>query len=222
MARVSAYVNDLRKAAPDGVVLLDNGDILQGRPLSYYYNEILKHEQKGLSRNTMERCHLRNYLSTNIHYDIHRTEAERTAALNIETKGAMILSGQFIIDRGQIVTATHIKVLDSMKMENERRRDPGQGYWTIILGQTLFVLAVITIFFFYLKLFRRDYLKSPHTLLLLYTIISAFPLLAYWMVQHQFSNVFILPYARLLCGGCRSEYWLTGNCAGGSAPSYCG
>ena len=40
MARVSAYVNDLRKAAPDGVVLLDNGDILQGRPLSYYYNYV--------------------------------------------------------------------------------------------------------------------------------------------------------------------------------------
>lgn len=40
MARVSAYVKDLRKAAPDGVVLLDNGDILQGRPLSYYYNYV--------------------------------------------------------------------------------------------------------------------------------------------------------------------------------------
>ena len=191
---------DLRKEGRDRFLLVRGTEAVE-RTLDEVltpataYNEILKHEQKGLSRNTMERCHLRNYLSTNIHYDIHRTEAERTAALNIETKGAMILSGQFIIDRGQIVTATHIKVLDSMKMENERRRDPGQGYWTIILGQTLFVLAVITIFFFYLKLFRRDYLRSPHTLLLLYTIISAFPLLAYWMVQHQFSNVFILPFA---------------------------
>ena len=145
---------DLRKEGRDRFLLVRGTEAVE-RTLDEVltpataYNEILKHEQKGLSRNTMERCHLRNYLSTNIHYDIHRTEAERTAALNIETKGAMILSGQFIIDRGQIVTATHIKVLDSMKMENERRRDPGQGYWTIILGQTLFVLAVITIFFFY-------------------------------------------------------------------------
>lgn len=40
MARVSEYVKTLRKSAPDGVVLLDNGDILQGRPLSYYYNYV--------------------------------------------------------------------------------------------------------------------------------------------------------------------------------------
>ncbi len=38
MARISHYVDSLRKVAPDGVILLDNGDILQGRPVSYYYN----------------------------------------------------------------------------------------------------------------------------------------------------------------------------------------
>ena len=37
MARVSGYVNSLRKAGGN-VVLLDNGDILQGQPLSYYSN----------------------------------------------------------------------------------------------------------------------------------------------------------------------------------------
>lgn len=37
MARVSGYINSLRKAG-DNVVLLDNGDILQGQPLSYYSN----------------------------------------------------------------------------------------------------------------------------------------------------------------------------------------
>lgn len=40
MARISHYVNSLRKASPDAVVLLDNGDILQGRPVSYYYNYV--------------------------------------------------------------------------------------------------------------------------------------------------------------------------------------
>lgn len=40
MARVSQYVKTLRASAPDAVVLLDNGDILQGRPLSYYYNYV--------------------------------------------------------------------------------------------------------------------------------------------------------------------------------------
>lgn len=45
MARVSTLVKGLRDANPDGVVLLDNGDILQGRPVSYYYNYVACNEE---------------------------------------------------------------------------------------------------------------------------------------------------------------------------------
>ncbi len=41
MARITTYVNNLRKQkGNDRVVLLDNGDILQGQPPAYYYNFI--------------------------------------------------------------------------------------------------------------------------------------------------------------------------------------
>lgn len=40
MARVSSYVNKLRKQYGKNVLLLDNGDILQGQPVSYYSNYI--------------------------------------------------------------------------------------------------------------------------------------------------------------------------------------
>ena len=38
LARVSSYVNRLREQHGDRVILLDNGDILQGQPTCYYYN----------------------------------------------------------------------------------------------------------------------------------------------------------------------------------------
>lgn len=38
LSRVSAYVSDLRKQSDGNVILLDNGDILQGQPVCYYYN----------------------------------------------------------------------------------------------------------------------------------------------------------------------------------------
>jgi len=38
LARVSTYVKQLRAEHGDNVILLDNGDILQGQPISYYYN----------------------------------------------------------------------------------------------------------------------------------------------------------------------------------------
>lgn len=41
MARIANYVDSLRKALGESsVVLLDNGDILQGQPTAYYYNYI--------------------------------------------------------------------------------------------------------------------------------------------------------------------------------------
>lgn len=41
LARVSSYLNELRSSSlGDNVVLLDNGDILQGQPTAYYYNTV--------------------------------------------------------------------------------------------------------------------------------------------------------------------------------------
>lgn len=40
MARISSYVKDLRKTYGDNLILLDNGDILQGQPTCYYCNYI--------------------------------------------------------------------------------------------------------------------------------------------------------------------------------------
>lgn len=40
LARVSSYVNKLRDSLGDNVLLLDNGDILQGQPTCYYTNYI--------------------------------------------------------------------------------------------------------------------------------------------------------------------------------------
>ena len=45
MARVSSYVRQLRSEYGDRVILIDNGDILQGQPTSYYYNYIVPQEE---------------------------------------------------------------------------------------------------------------------------------------------------------------------------------
>lgn len=40
LARISTFVNEQRKRYGDNVLLMDNGDILQGQPVAYYYNYI--------------------------------------------------------------------------------------------------------------------------------------------------------------------------------------
>ena len=40
LTRLSTYVSNVRRENPDGVILLENGDILQGQPINYFYNYI--------------------------------------------------------------------------------------------------------------------------------------------------------------------------------------
>ena len=42
LAKVSTYVKGLRAATNSNVMLIDNGDTIQGTPLVYYYNMIDK------------------------------------------------------------------------------------------------------------------------------------------------------------------------------------
>lgn len=44
----------------------------------------------------------------------------------------MVQSGQLVIDRGQIVNAEHVRILNSLKKESEQRMDPSRGYWFIL------------------------------------------------------------------------------------------
>lgn len=59
MARLSTYVNTARQQNPEGVILLENGDILQGQPINYYYNYVATQKQNIGSQ-------VVNYL----HYDV--------------------------------------------------------------------------------------------------------------------------------------------------------
>ena len=58
LARVSSYVNSLRREHGKNLILLDNGDILQGQPTCYYYN-FVNTEARNIAADVI------NYL----HYD---------------------------------------------------------------------------------------------------------------------------------------------------------
>ena len=45
LARVSTYIKQARKDNPNSVILLENGDILQGQPINYYYNYVATDKQ---------------------------------------------------------------------------------------------------------------------------------------------------------------------------------
>lgn len=160
------------------------------------YDYLLNRDKGALSQESLRGCNLNDYLAVNVKNDTAKNRLELQSELSqVSDNIGMVQSGQLVIDRGQIVNAEHMRILNSLKKESEQRMDPSRGYWFIFAGQVIFVILLISLLFTYLKLFRRDYFSSPHSVLLLFSFVTVFPVITYLMMAHHFYSVYLVPYA---------------------------
>ena len=160
------------------------------------YDYLLNRDRGALSQESLRGCNLNDYLAVNVKNDTAKNRLELQSELSqVSDNIGMVQSGQLVIDRGQIVNAEHVRILNSLKKESEQRMDPSRGYWFIFAGQVIFVILLISLLFTYLKLFRRDYFSSPHSVLLLFSFVTVFPVITYLMMAHHFYSVYLVPYA---------------------------
>ena len=160
------------------------------------YDYLLNRDRGALSQEALRECNLNDYLAVNVKNDTAKNRLELQSELSqVSDNIGMVQSGQLVIDRGQIVNAEHMRILNSLKKESEQRMDPSRGYWFIFAGQVIFVILLISLLFTYLKLFRRDYFSSPHSVLLLFSFVTVFPVITYLMMAHHFYSVYLVPYA---------------------------
>lgn len=197
----SADLSQMAKERTPGVRVVEGTEAVT-RPITELYSTrsayeyIVYADTINFPRELLARCNINEYLSPNLSIDSAKTSAVREDLLAaVSPASGMVQSGQRIIDRGEIISAEQYKILESFERETVRRNDPSKGMWQVVTGQVIFVLCVIVAFVFYLRLFRREYLRSPHSILLLSSLIAIFPLITYAMVDQKFLNVYMVPYA---------------------------
>lgn len=197
----SADLSQMAKERTPGVRVVEGTEAVT-RPITELYSTrsayeyIVYADTINFPRELLARCNINEYLSPNLSIDSAKTSAVREDLLAaVLPASGMVQSGQRIIDRGEIISAEQYKILQSFERETVRRNDPSKGMWQVVTGQVIFVLCVIVAFVFYLRLFRREYLRSPHSILLLSSLIAIFPLITYAMVDQKFLNVYMVPYA---------------------------
>lgn len=197
----SADLSQMAKERTPGVRVVEGTEAVT-RPITELYSTrsayeyIVYADTVNFPRELLARCNINEYLSPNLSIDSAKTSAVLEDLLAaVSPASGMVQSGQRIIDRGEIISAEQYKILQSFERETVRRNDPSKGMWQVVTGQVMFVLCVIVAFVFYLRLFRREYLRSPHSILLLSSLIAIFPLITYAMVDQKFLNVYMVPYA---------------------------
>ena len=160
------------------------------------YEALLKDEELSKDRALLQKLNLTNYLEPNLTYDKEKTETERTDMLgSIPLASGMVLSGQKIIDRGEIVDDYTYRVLSSFERELQRRNATQMELTTTLIGQVIYVTILVMLFTMYIALFRKDYFDKPRSIMMLYVMITLFPIAVAMMIEHNWFNVYIVPFA---------------------------
>ena len=160
------------------------------------YEQIYLDERLAPYRAQLQRCNLNEYIEPNLIYDKERSEAEKNDLFGqIPLASGMVLAGQKIVDRGEIVDDYTFRVLSSFEKETQRRSASTTAVPSTIAGQVIFVSLFIILFTMYLGMFRRDYFSKPRSIAMLYAMITVFPILVSLMIEHNVFSVYILPFA---------------------------
>ena len=160
------------------------------------YEQLFMDEKLGAQRQILQKCNLNEYLTPNLTYDKERSETERADVISsVALASGMVLTGQKIIDRGEIVDEHTFRVLSSFEREMVRRSANSSEVSSTIAGQALFVGIIMILFTLYIALFRKDYFEKPRSLMMLYALITIFPILVSLMMEHNVLSVYVLPFA---------------------------
>lgn len=165
-------------------------------PMIGAYEKLFQDEKLAPHKQILQRCNLNEYIEPNLIYDKERSETELNDLLgSVPLASGMVLTGQKIIDRGEIVDDYTFRVLSSFEREMQRRSSTVNTITSTIAGQVIFVTIIIVLFTLYLGLYRKDYFDKPRSIAMLYVLITIFPILVSLMIENNIMNVYVLPFA---------------------------
>ncbi|MBO4800857.1 MAG: HDIG domain-containing protein [Bacteroidaceae bacterium] len=155
-------------------------------------------DSAGLSRAKLQRLNLNHYLEPNLVYDKEKSESEWGALMNsLSPSSGMVLAGQNVIDRGEIINERTFQILKSYERTLAARADNSRPNNMVLLGQILYVAIITLAMLLFFNLFRRDYIVNPRCIILILCLAAVYPLLTSFLVRHTLLTVYIIPYAML-------------------------
>lgn len=152
--------------------------------------------QDSLSRKFMKEINLPNLLIPNITINDNQTQqaynddlARATAPIGV------IMENERIIDRGEVVTHKLYRILNTYQ-DMLKKQDPetAKTQWFKILGQTLFVLILITVLYLYLQNFCHDTIYRKGNLLFILLMIGLFTVFATFATTLFGNGIYLVPF----------------------------
>ena len=164
--------------------------------LSHLYNQLFMDEHIKQQQEALKALGIEEYLVPNLERDEEKCETElKDMFATIARYAGDVAKGEKIIDHGQIVDETSYLKLKSFEEKLKGEELIGKQVLTKRLGQALLVMLFLGLLTVYLNLFKEDYTVKLRHMLLFYTLLLIFPLMALLFQRYTPIDVYILPFA---------------------------
>lgn len=152
--------------------------------------------QDSISRKIIKEANLQQHLTPNITVSEEISKqaynndlARATAPIGI------IMQNERIIDRGEIVTHKLYRILNTYEnMLKQQAPESSRSEWFKLLGNSLYVLILITLLYLYLQNFCRASIYHKGNLLFILLIISIFAIFATFASTLFVSGIYLVPF----------------------------
>lgn len=139
---------------------------------------------------------LNRYLLPNLQYDTLTSNQVRQSLIeSVSLTEGMVQAGARIIDRGDIVTEEHYRVLNSLKtVYNEKSNDQKQSL-IAQAGDIALLCIFLSLLIVYLVMFRRNIFDDLRSLLFFSLLIALTVVLSCITLRYTNFSIYLVPFA---------------------------
>ena len=162
--------------------------------------EYLIHEKDSIKykHSYLRGYDMMKYITPNLFYDEKKSEQQKWEVdSSLDRTIGMVLEGQKIVDKGQIVDEEIATILRSWEQHQRENNLSTREKMFRMGGRTVYVAILVVLLLMYFQQFRSDYLDNLRTVLLIMSLSLFFPIVTYIITANTWTNVYMVPYCVL-------------------------
>ncbi|MBO4621447.1 MAG: HDIG domain-containing protein [Paludibacteraceae bacterium] len=196
-----ADMEELQNEGFTRITIVNEHHVASAYPLAYCYTpksayDILFASASIEVQQYIKLMDLNSFLLPNLRLDKQTSNNMREALLSeVAPTQGMVLAGERIVSKGDVVTATQARKLYSLQMAMEQR-DISQGSkWLSITGNVVLILVFVVLLVLYLYVFRPMLFRDANTILFFSILVCIIVVLACVVVNYTELSIYIVPFA---------------------------
>jgi cyclic-di-AMP phosphodiesterase PgpH len=165
---------------------------------SYLIQNLYNKAGNNRSNNNLEfitSMQLNKYLIPNLIYDSQTTTKAKIELLEeLSTTKGIVIEGERIISRGEMVDLDKLRKIESLKKEFITSSDNAANQTIRLLGHLIIVFFGFTIVFLFLKRFREYVLESRRKTIFILFLMVFFQLITFLVYNADIISIYIIPF----------------------------